>query len=255
MNAIPGAESLRNPGHPRFFHVRAGDKQQIEKLVSNAKAIGISRLAVLNNDQEMGLSGVQVAQDEANRVGGLQLKGMTSASDAPSITAASVKIATLNPQGVLIVGPPRFSVDAVAALRKSGVSQPLFVLSYVQPGLLIKVAGLEGARGVGISQTYPNPNNSTLPLMREFHTAMKASFPDVSHYTPFQLEGYLCARTLVEALKRIKSREVTPALLAQSLKTMGELDFGGFRVDFTKSNIGSKFVDIAVVSSEGKLLY
>ena len=33
LNAIPGAEALRNPGHPKLFHIRAGDRQQIEKIV------------------------------------------------------------------------------------------------------------------------------------------------------------------------------------------------------------------------------
>ena len=27
LNAVPGAESFRNPGHPRLFHLRAGDRQ------------------------------------------------------------------------------------------------------------------------------------------------------------------------------------------------------------------------------------
>lgn len=27
MNAVPGAATLRNPGHPKLFHVRAGDRE------------------------------------------------------------------------------------------------------------------------------------------------------------------------------------------------------------------------------------
>ena len=38
---IPGAEALRNPGHPRLFHVRAGDRAQIEKLLQNAAAVSV----------------------------------------------------------------------------------------------------------------------------------------------------------------------------------------------------------------------
>ena len=33
INAIPGAEPFRKPGHPRLFHVRASDRQQLEKIV------------------------------------------------------------------------------------------------------------------------------------------------------------------------------------------------------------------------------
>jgi hypothetical protein len=33
------------------------------------------------------------------------------------------------------------------------------------------------------------------------------------------------------------------------------MDFGGFRVDFSKGNVGSHWVDIAVVGQDGKLHY
>ena len=29
LNAIPGAAALREPGHPRLFHIRSGDREQI----------------------------------------------------------------------------------------------------------------------------------------------------------------------------------------------------------------------------------
>ena len=84
---------------------------------------------------------------------------------------------------------------------------------------------------------------------------MKASFPQPAQYTSFHLEGYLSARIVAEAFKRSKDKDQTAASLATALRTMGELDFGGFRVDFSKSNIGSNFVDIAVIGAEGKLRY
>lgn len=255
MNAIPGAESLRNPGHPRLFHLRAGDKQQIEKIVSHARTIGIARLSMLYQDFPMGTSGQEVAKQAAGQLPGLAFQSVKSSTDVKVLAAAGAQLAAQNSQGVLIVGAPRFSVDGVAALRKAGVNQPIFVLSYVQPALLVKVAGLSGARGVGIAQTYPNPNGRTLPLVRDFQAAMKAAHPSLTEYTPFHLEGYLSARTVGEALKRSKDKDINGNSLARSLKTMGEIDYGGFRVDFTNSNVGSKFVDIGVMDFDGKLIY
>lgn len=34
---------------------------------------------------------------------------------------------------------------------------------------------------------------------------------------------------------------------------MGEIDFGGFRVDFSKGNVGSRYVDTGVIGSDGWL--
>jgi len=255
MNAIPGAESFRDPGHAKLFHIRAGDKQQIEKMVNHSRTLGMTRLSVLYQDLQIGTSGMAVAQETAGKASGMEIKGVKSAPDAPALAAAAQQIATLGGQGVLVLGAPRFMADGVAALRKAGVSQSLFVLSYVPAGLIVKLAGPEGARGVGIAQTYPNPNGRTLPVHRDFQAAMKASFPQLAQYTSFHLEGYLSARTIGEALKRNTEKEPTAAGLAKTLRTMGEIDFGGFRVDFTKSNVGSRFVDIGVIGSDGKLRY
>src|SRR5215831_14832380 len=62
LNAIPGAEALRNPGHPKLFHVRAGDRQQIEKIVQHAVTLGVTELAVLHHNIVMGTSGLAMAQ-------------------------------------------------------------------------------------------------------------------------------------------------------------------------------------------------
>ncbi len=255
VNAVPGAESLRNPGHPRLFHIRAGDKQQIEKIVKHARTLGTTRMAVLYQDLPIGTSGWTVAEQAAKDAGGLELPGVKSQTDGPSLAKASEQVRKLDSQAVLVVGAPRFMADGVAALRKAGVSQSLFVLSYVPAGLLVKLAGVQGARGVGIAQTYPNPNGITLQLQRDFQAAMKAAYPDIKSYGSFQLEGYLSARTVAEAIKRSKERDITPASLERALHAAGEIDFGGFRVDFSKGNIGSHFVDIAVVGQDGKLHY
>jgi branched-chain amino acid transport system substrate-binding protein len=254
MNAIPGAESLRSPGHAKLFHIRAGDRQQIEKIVAHARTLGMTRLSVLYQDLPIGSSGMAMAQQAAGS-SGMQLQGVQSTTDAAALAAASQQVAAQSAHGVLVLGAPRFMADGVASLRKAGVSQAIFVLSYAPAGLIVKLAGPEGARGVGIAQTYPNPNGRTLPLHREFQSAMKAAFPQLQEYSPFHLEGYLSARTVAEALRRSKDKEPSANSLAKALPAMGEVDFGGFRVDFSKGNVGSRFVDIGVIGSDGRLRY
>lgn len=254
MNAVPGAEAFRNPGHPRLFHVRAGDKQQIEKIVNHARTLGIVKLAVLHQDIPMGVSGIKVVTDEAARLTGMEVKGVASAFKPEDQARAAGEIFKLDPQGVLVIGAPPFTANSVAALRKAGVTQSIFVLADTAPGMLARVATPELARGVGVAQIYPNPNGKTRTLVREFQTAMKAAYPDLTAYAAFQMEGYLSARILAEGLKRVRG-EITPAALARSLQGMGEIDFDGYRIDFSKGNAGSRFVDIAVMDHEGRLRY
>jgi ABC-type branched-subunit amino acid transport system substrate-binding protein len=254
LNAIPGAESLREPGHPRLFHIRAGDRQQIEKIVNHAQTLGITRMSVLYQSIPIGTSGFAMAKEAATRAGGkLAISGIQTGTEEAALVDAAKKISAASAQAVFVAGAPRYMADGIAQLRKAGVSQSIFALSYMPSGLLAKVAGEEAARGVGIAQTFPNPLGVAMPLQRDFQAAMKESFPAVEGYTSFHLEGYITARVLVEALRR--SREITPEALARTLSGMGELDVGGFRVQFGKGNVGSRYVDIGVVTVKGKLMY
>ncbi len=251
INAIPGAEALRNPGHPKLFHIRAGDRQQIEKIVAHAATLGIPSLAVVHQDIVIGTSGLKMAQAAAQSHR-IEVTGFQATTDKASLAAAAQKASDSGAKAVLVIGSPRFMADGVAELRHAGAGSFVFALSYVPAGLLAKIAG-SGARGVALAQTFPNPMGVSLPLQREFQAAMKQSFPNVSGYTSFHLEGYISARVFAEAARRAK--EVTPDGVARSLRAMGEYDMGGFRVNFARNNVGSSFVDIGVVTAEGRLMY
>jgi len=252
INAVPGSDVLRAPGHPKLFHIRASDKQQIRKIVEHAKSLNIQSMAVLHQDLPIGTSGLTSAQDAAKETGTIQVTGFQASTDANALGQAAKAMAAAGVQSGLVVGNPKFIGDGIAALRKAGFSQQLFTLSYMPGPALLKAAG-PGARGVGIAQTYPNPIGVNLPLQRDFRAAMKTAHPDQANLTTFHLEGYITARIFAEAARR--SKKITPEGIAQSLHEMGELNLGGFRVNFAKGNIGSNFVDIGVVMPDGKLMY
>jgi branched-chain amino acid transport system substrate-binding protein len=252
LNAIPGAEALRDPGHPKLFHIRAGDRQQIEKIVLHADTLSVRRLGVLHQNIPIGTSGLAVASEVAKLTGRVAVTPFAATLEQPSLAAAALKLQQADTQAVLVVGAPRFMADGVSELRKAGLRQFIFALSYVPPSLVFKVAG-PAARGVALAQTYPNPNSVTLPLVREMRAAMAEISSKTTSYTSFHLEGYITGRVFIEAARH--TREVGAEMLARTLHSIGEIDLGGFRVDFSKGNVGSRFVDIGVVNVEGRLVY
>jgi ABC-type branched-subunit amino acid transport system substrate-binding protein len=141
LNAIPGAEALRNPGHPKLFHIRAGDRQQIEKIVQHAVTLGVTELAVLHHNIVIGTSGLAMAQAAANATGKLKVLPFEATAEIPSIAAAAKNVAKSGVKAVLVVGAPRFMADGVAQLRTAGGGQFVFALSYVPAG-----AGRQGGR-------------------------------------------------------------------------------------------------------------
>ena len=255
VNAIPGAESLRKPGHPRLFHVRAGDRQQIEKIVANAQAMGISKMQVLYQTLPIGAAGMAVVKELADASGGkFVVAGFEAKHDDAALAQAASSLLAASPQGVLLVGSPKFMADALRELRKAGARQFVFALSYLAPALAVKVAGAQQARGVVIAQTFPNPNGVALGLQRNFRVAMNAYDPKITAFSTFHLEGYVSAYVLAEGLKRAGANPDASSL-TKALRQMGEIDMGGFRVSFSQSNEGSRFVDVGVVSSSGALVY
>jgi branched-chain amino acid transport system substrate-binding protein len=255
INAIPGADAFRKPGHQNLFHVRAGDRQQIEKIVGNAQSMGITKMHVLYQTLPIGAAGMAVAKELADKSNGqLTIKGTEAKHEDSALAEAARTVSAASPQGVLLVGTPKFMADGLKALRTAGVRQFVFALSYLPPGLAVKVAGPEYARGVGIAQAFPNPNGVSLALQRNFKTAMVAHNPKLTQFSSFHLEGYISAHVLTEGLKRAGPNPDAAALV-KALRQMGEIDFGSFRVNFAQGNEGSRFVDVGVISASGALLY
>lgn len=254
INAVPGSDALRNPGHPSLFHVRAGDAKQLERVVLHAKVLDYKKMMVLYHDLPIGVVGLASIKAIAEKLG-VRIASVMSSQDVAAITAASKEVAKQGDfDAVVVIGSPKFSADSVAQLRTAGVRQQLYTLSYATPELITKVAGKEYAQGVGIIQTYPNPRSRITQIQRDFQAAMTAHAPDIKNYSPFHFEGYLCARILVQAIKTAGGR-TTPQALRAAMHDMGPLAFGDFIVDFSKSNVGGSWTDIAVITRDGTLRY
>jgi branched-chain amino acid transport system substrate-binding protein len=74
-------------------------------------------------------------------------------------------------------------------------------------------------------------------------------------YSYYGMEGYLMARTMVEGLKRISSKEPTRERLVTALESLNNVDFGGFKVNYSPTGRqGSSFVELTVLGANGKLL-
>ncbi len=251
LNAIPGAQALRDPGHPKLFHLRAGDRQEISRLVQHAATLGITRISILHHDAPVGQSGAAVAAAVAKTLPGMTVSAVQSGADPADLQKAARLAMAGEPQCTLVLGAPSFIVAGVNALRTAGANQHIYVTSDVPTSQLMQVVGTR-TRGIAVTQSYPNPMGLNTPLQREFQTAMRQTFPDIKDLTPLQFEGFITARVLTEGLRR--ARASTPTALSAALHAE-PIDLAGFSVDFTHGNVGSRFVDIGVITAEGKLMY
>ncbi|MFN7042655.1 MAG: ABC transporter substrate-binding protein [Acidovorax temperans] len=106
VNALPGATPFRSPGHPRLFHIRASDRQQIEKILVQASVVGVRRMAVLVHDLRAGEADVKGAQAAHAELGALVLQLHEAPDNADSLASLARTIAASDSQAVLVIGSP-----------------------------------------------------------------------------------------------------------------------------------------------------
>ncbi|HJV63308.1 MAG TPA: ABC transporter substrate-binding protein [Albitalea sp.] len=248
-----GGEPLRTPFNPWIFHVRAGYADEAEHMVQQLVTQGIHRVAVLYQNDAFGQAGLQGVQAAMTR------RKLAVAAAAPyerntdDVKAAVDTILAAQAQAVIMIAVNKPAAAFVRQYRESGGGGQLFNISVVDPAELVKLAGIEHVRGLGISQVVPYPYQPALPVVREFHRLMKQYAPGAQvNYTNF--EEFLGAKVLVEALRRAGPKP-TRAGVVKALESLNPFDLGGIRVAFSKDNrIGSRFVEVTVISSSGKLL-
>lgn len=254
IGTISGASTLREPlnsnGNGRYmFNVRASYADETEAIVNQLVSLGLKNIAVFYQNDGFGKSG---------------LDGVTAAlakhKMAPSATAtvernsidvqkAAEAIGKANPQAVVMVTLYKPTAAFVKEMKRTNQNPMFMTLSPVGTEQLVQELGAS-ARGIGISQVVPYPWNDVTPVVRDYQKL--ASKP--GSYSYYGLEGYLMAKTLVEGLKRA-GKDLTRDKLVSSLESMSNVDFGGYRVNYSpNSRQGSRFVELTVVGPGGKIL-
>ena len=248
-----GGESLRSPFNPWIFHVRSGYADEAEHMVQQITTLGMTRIAVMYQDDgfgKAGLAGVETA------VAKRKLKLSASAGyerNTDKVDDAVAKIRASDAQAVIMISINKPTARFVKLYREAGGGAQLYNISVVDPAEIVKLAGLKNAHGLGISQVVPYPFQGSLPVVREYQKLLKKHAPDqVINYTSF--EEFLGAKVLVEGLRRAGANP-TRAKLMKALESMEKYDLGGITVAYSADNrVGSRYVEVTVISGTGKLL-
>jgi ABC-type branched-subunit amino acid transport system substrate-binding protein len=255
LGVIPGVESFRQPLRKNLFHFRAGDFDQIAKMIDLTTSVGMNKIGVLATNNPNG-DQVTAFMQEALAKRQLKLAAVGKYDIGPKIDWAPVvkTFQQTQPDVIVLVGPPFATAAFIKEAKSAGVSSALYGLSYTDFRLAGKVAGPQLARGVAIAQVLPNPNNRTLPLIKEFRDNFEKYGKVQGVPSHFNLEGYIAGKLLVEAIRR--SKDASPAGVRRGLEMLRDYDMGGFIVDFSPDrHNGSTFVDMSMISASGELIY
>lgn len=239
-------------GAGNVFFVRPSYAGEAKKLVSHFIHLGISRFAAVYAANAYGTAALAAVEEElGSRRMGLVGKYPVG-QDGNGLDAAIKATLASKPQATVVILETLPAAQFVKAYRKQDAGAYIFGLSQINHETLFEIAGQDLAAGVMISQVVPNPSNRALPIVAEHEKIMKIYRDEAPSH--LSLEGFIAAKMLVNALRKV-DKGFTPAQLAAALKDMKSTDIGGYHLDFSAlRNRGSNYVDINVISRNGRLL-
>ncbi len=256
VGTISGAGTLRkpvkdNPNNRYMFNVRASYADETEAIVNQLVGLGLKNIAVFYQNDGFGLSGLDGVKAALKKHNMEPSAVGTVERNSLDVEAAAKAISKANAQAVVMVTLYKPTAAFVKAMRKINQNPQFMTLSPVGADLLVAELGND-ARGIGISQVMPYPFNDTTPAVREYQRLLQAQ--KQTHYSYYGIEAYVTAKVMIEAIKR-SGKDLTREKLVQTLEGMSNYDLGGFRVSFSPNErAGSRFVDLTVVGSGGRVL-
>jgi branched-chain amino acid transport system substrate-binding protein len=250
---VTGASSMREGVNPYLFHVRAGYANETERIVSQLKQIGVTRVAFFYQDDGLGktlLGEVKKASAAANLPLVAEIKVDPA---APDFAAAAAATAQANPQAV-IVGTAGLTFPNYVKAVNATAARPTFYGYSVASLDVINRELRDKARGVILAQIMPSLRSTTIPVVAEYLKLLKAKAPDATP-SASQFEGFVHARLLVEGLRRT-GRDLSTASFIKAMEGAGEIAFGRFTAQYSaKSHNGSDYVELAIIDGQGQLRY
>jgi ABC-type branched-subunit amino acid transport system substrate-binding protein len=256
VGTIPAPDVVRDWQNPNVFHIRASDREQTERILEHQVTVGLTNIALLvpNNasgEQLTKLADAFLAKRNLKlAANGVYLLAGPKVDLEPGLKALQGK----SYQAVIIFGPPPIIAAAIKAVKERGETAQLYALSYADSQLITKVAGQQFAHGVIIAQVMPNLNSRSVALVKEFRENFAKYAADKGAPTFFNLEGYLSAKLIVEAVRR--SKDASAEGVRRGLEMMRKYDVGGYTIDFSPTeHHGSQFIEISLIGRNGTLVY
>ncbi|CAM3706682.1 ABC transporter substrate-binding protein [Roseateles saccharophilus] len=247
-----GAEALRDPFNRLVFHIRGSYYDETELIVKQLTQLDLKRIAVFHQNDaygQAGLKGVQRALDKR----GLQPAAVATVERNSVDVAAAVKaLVPAKAEAIVQISAYKSCAAFIREARRAGYGGQFHNVSFVGTQALADELGKEAA-GVVISQVMPSPFGTAVGLVNDYQLALhKLDAKAEPNYT--SIEGYIAARVIVDGLRRLGGHPTREGLIS-ALETLSGYESRGYRLSFGPAkHVGSSFVELSMLTAEGKIL-
>ncbi|MCI0431283.1 MAG: ABC transporter substrate-binding protein [Rhodospirillales bacterium] len=250
IGPFTGAAFLRNPSFGNVINIRGSYDQETEAWIEHlTKDLGFSRIAILYQDDTFGRAGLSGVLKAMEKRGMKLVAEGTFERNTVAVKAALLAIRKENPEAIVMVGPYKPCAEFIKLARRFKVDAVFVNISFVGANALAKELGADG-EGVVVTQVVPFPEDTSLPLVARYQTALKAASPD-AEIGFVSLEGYMVGRLMVQALEKLEG-PVTRAGLLSTIKAVGTFDLDGITLSYgPDDNQGMDHVFLTVIQGDG----
>ncbi|HYA05949.1 MAG TPA: ABC transporter substrate-binding protein [Xanthobacteraceae bacterium] len=249
IGPFTGAEFLRNPYNRYVVNVRASYFQETEAWIEHlTKDLGISKIAILYQDDAFGLAGLEGVQRAMAKRNMTLVASGSFKRNTTAVKSALLDIMKGNPEAVVTVAPYKPVAEFIKLAHQVGMKSVFVAISFVGSDSLAQELGHDGG-GVIVSQVVPFPWDKSLPVVASYQSALAAE--DAGANPGFvSLEGYLVGRLAVEALKRVNGEPTREKLI--DAVYAAPFDLGGDVLSYgPNKNQGSDQVFFTILQADG----
>jgi branched-chain amino acid transport system substrate-binding protein len=238
---------------PNLYSVRAGLRDEINKLTEHLSTIGITRLGLLYEDGAGGAAVLAAAEEAAKKAKAtITVKAAYPAGTA-RVSPAIASFTSAAPQAIIMLASGAAAAGFIEQYRASGGAAQLFTHSGADLEQLSKRLSEEQMSGVAIAQVTPSPYKFSNLLAKEFGDSVAKEKNLEAPVSYAMMEGYITAKVIVEAVRRQganPSRQGT----VRALDAMESYDLGGYLIGYKPGmRGGSRFVELSIISGSGKI--
>ena len=247
-----GAAFLRDARNlPNVVNMRSSYNQETEEMVARlTKDLGITRIAVMYQDDSFGRAGYQGAREALDRRGMQPVSVGLYPRNTTAVKTGLLDLQRGNPEAVIMIGAYRPVASLIAWARHIGKNWEFMTVSFVGSNALAEELGSGGA-GVFVTQVVPFPTDDAVPIVASYLQALSEFDSDA---TPgfVSLEGYLAGRLAIAGLERC-GREVDRQRFLSQLYSPEPVDLDGFKLNYgDNDNQGSDTVFLTMIDDDGR---
>jgi branched-chain amino acid transport system substrate-binding protein len=250
IGPFTGAAFLRDPSLKNVINIRGSYGQETEAWIEHlTKDLGISKIAILYQDDTFGRAGLAGVQKAMDKRGMKLVAEGTYERNTTAVKTALLAIRAANPEAVVMVGAYKPCAEFIKLARKLKLDAVFVNISFVGSNALAKELGPDG-KGVVVTQVVPFPEDTSIPLVARYQKALKAANAN-AEVGFVSLEGYMVGQLVIQALQKLQGPVTRDGLLS-TIKQVGTFDLGGVTLSYgPEDNQGMDQVFLTVIQADG----